>query len=366
MALIHTSCRKKGCTDPVAINFDNKARVDDGSCYYSGTSVGTPSPLEVPATFAQYINPPYVPANNPQTVEGVALGRKLFYDPILSGDGTQACASCHAPSNAFVDTNQFSIGIDGLPGTRNAMPIFNLAWNWDGKFFWDGRAYSLENQAFGPVTDPVEMHNTWPNAVAALQMSSEYPGLFEAAFGTSTIDSVLVAKAIAQFERTLISGDSKFDKYLRGELVLSASEFNGFNIFMSENGGDCFHCHGSAANPLWTDNLFHNNGLDLAPVDPGLAGVTGDPNDHGKFRTPSLRNLVFTAPYMHDGRFSTIDDVIEHYSSGVVVSPTIDPLMQHSSTGGVGLSAIEKQDLKAFLLTLTDSSFVTNPDFQAP
>lgn len=326
----------------------------------------TPYNIIVPAIFAQTLPPPFVPTDNPMTVEGVELGRKLFFDPILSGDGTQSCASCHAPANAFVDTNQFSTGIDGLQGNRNAMPIFNMAWNYGNKYFWDGRAIGIEGQAFEPVTNPIEMHNTWPSAVASLQSHPTYPNLLQAAFGTSTIDSVLVVKAIAQFERTLISGNSKFDRYLLGLEALTPQEATGFNLFMDQQGGDCFHCHGSAGNPLWTDNEFHNNGLDATFTDLGLGAVTGNPADNGKFKTPSLRNLVFTPPYMHDGRFETLDEVLDFYSTGVQMSATIDPMMEHAANGGAQLTPSEKAALKAFLLTLTDSSFINNPNFQAP
>jgi cytochrome c peroxidase len=162
----------------------------------------------------------------------------------------------------------------------------------------------------------------------------------------------------------LISGNSKFDKHLRNEIPLTTQELNGFAVFMDETKGDCFHCHGSDKNPLWTDNQFHNNGLDAVITDEGLAKVTGSPNDKGKFKSPSLRNLAFTAPYMHDGRFSTLEQVINHYSEGLQNSSTIDPLMKKVSTGGVGLTPQEKSDLKAFLLSLSDSDFINNPAFQ--
>ena len=328
--------------------------------------IPTPKPLTVPPILGQLLPPPLVPLDNPQTVEGIELGRKLFFDPILSGDGTQACASCHKPSNAFTDTNRFSVGIDGIAGIRNSMPIFNMAWNRDNKFFWDGRAMSIEAQALDPVTNPVEMHNTWENAVGSLQNHSQYPELFNKAFGTTTITKELTAKAIAQFERTLIAANSPFDKYLLGEGTLTQQELNGFQIFMDESRGDCFHCHGNENSPLWTDNIFHNNGLDAIITDKGLGNVTGDPNDDGLFKSPSLRNLAYTAPYMHDGRFATLDEVINHYSEGLVYSRTIDPLMKAVSRGGVQLSEAEKADLKAFLLTLSDPSFINNPDFQDP
>ncbi len=326
----------------------------------------TLQPLDIPQIFADNILPPVIPINNPQTVEGVALGRKLFYDTILSGDNTQSCATCHSPENAFTDSDRFSEGIDGFLGNRNSMPIFNLAWNYNEKFFWDGRSFAIEGQVLEPVKNPIEMHNTWDNATINLQNHNEYPNLFFEAFGTVTIDSILVTKAIAQFERTLISANSRFDKHLLGQITLTASELNGFNVFMDETKGDCFHCHGNANNPLWTDNIFHNNGLDAAFSDIGLGQFTGNPADNGKFKSPSLRNLKFTAPYMHDGRFATIDDVINHYSNGLVNSPTIDPLMKAINNGGVQITDTEKADLKAFLLSLSDEGFITNPAFQNP
>ncbi len=355
-----TSCRKSGCTDPNAANYNPKAKVDDGSCDCVSSSGPTPYILDIPATFSMLLPEPTIPVSNPMTVEGVALGKKLFFDPQLSGDNTLSCAGCHFPSQAFDDTSRFSIGIDGIRGTRNAMPIFNHAWNTTDKFFWDGRALGLEEQAFGPVTNPIEMHDTWPNAVSKLQSDASYPSLFLAAFGTSTIDSILASKAIAQYERTLISGNSKFDKYLLRQINLSASELNGFGLFMSESGADCFHCHGDATNPLWTDNLFHNNGLDATFADNGLGAITGNPSDNGKFKTPSLRNLAFTAPYMHDGRFETLEEVINHYSDSLTQSSTVSPLLKHIPAGGVRLTIQEKADLKAFLLTLTDSTFVNS------
>ena len=320
--------------------------------------------LEIPSLFSQKLIAPVIPANNPLTQEGVALGKKLFFEKLLSGDNSQSCASCHNPQNAFSDTNQFSNGIDGKKGIRNAMPLFNLAWNFDDLFNWDGSEFSLENQAFEPIRNPIEMHATWKNVAQKLQNHPEYPTLFKLAFGTSTIDSVLITKAIAQFERTLISGNSKFDRFLRGETSLTPEEENGFNVFVDEAKGDCFHCHGSNNNPLWTDNQFHNNGLDTNISDLGLGAKTGDPADNGKFKSPSIRNLAFTAPYMHDGRFATLEEVINHYSEGLKPSITIDPLMKKVQQGGVQLTSKEKADLKAFLLTLSDFEFINNPDFR--
>lgn len=326
--------------------------------------VPTSSPLKIPELFKNNILDPVIPIDNPQTEEGIALGKKLFFDPVLSQNNTQACADCHAPEQAFADIDRFSDGVDGTLGTRNSMPLFNLAWHYDEKFFWDGNTFSLEHQAFVPVTDPREMKNTWLEVERKLQNHPEYPSLFQQAFGTSNIDSTMVTKAIAQFERTLISSNSKFDKHLLDEVTLTPEELNGFNVFMDETRGDCFHCHGSDKNPLWTDNTFHNNGLDETFTDLGLGAITGNPADNGKFRTPSLRNLAFTAPYMHDGRFTTLEEVINHYSEGLKHSPTVDPLMKQVAQGGVQLTEQDKADLKAFLLALSDYEFINNPAFK--
>lgn len=332
---------------------------DEGNGY-----TPTPASLDVPLLFQQNILPPVIPEDNPLTEEGIALGKKLFYDKSLSADGTLACADCHRPANAFTDSRRFSFGITGEEGTRNSMPLFNLAWNFGQRFFWDGRSTTLEEQILDPVVDPIEMANTWPNVENTLQASSEYPLLFEQAFGSNTIDSTNVTKAIAQFLRTMISGNSKFDQYLLGAVELTPEEQNGLQVFLDEERGDCFHCHGSPTNPLWGDNQFHNNGLDATITDLGLGGFSGDPREFGLFRSGSLRNLSYTAPYMHDGRFATIEEVIDHYSEGLVYSETIDPLMKNVAEGGAHLTEEDKADLKAFLLTLNDPSFINNPDFQ--
>ncbi|NND89084.1 MAG: cytochrome-c peroxidase, partial [Flavobacteriaceae bacterium] len=224
----------------------------------------TPAELQIPKIFENLLPSPSESIDNPLTEEGIALGKKLFFDPILSADNTQACASCHRPSEAFSDQRRFSVGIDGIAGVRNSMPLQNLVYQTSeqGGFNWDGSAISLEEQALEPVVNPVEMHNTWPNASEEIAAQSTYTDMFETAFGTSRIDSTQITKALAQFVRTLLSGNSKFDKYLLGEATLTASELNGLNVFMDEARGDCFHCHGSPTNPLWTDNRFHNNGLD--------------------------------------------------------------------------------------------------------
>ncbi len=330
----------------------------------------TPYELEIPSHFPQMI----IPEDNPMTVEGVELGRKLFYEKKLSGDNTQSCGSCHSPQAAFSDPNQFSTGIDGIQGNRNAMAIVNLGWNSD--FFWDGRAGSLEEQALGPVVNPIEMHETWPNAVAKLNESQEYRNMFFRAFGEEGIDSIKVTKALAQFMRTMISGKSKFDVMYKFENNLSltaeeqqiyqtvtASEWAGYDLFKSLNGADCFHCHNG---PLMQVLKFSNNGLDATFTDLGRGAITGNPNDNGKFKVPTLRNIEYSAPYMHDGRFATLDDVIDHYSFGIQMSPTIDPQIEFASQGGVQLDPIERDLLKQFLMTLSDPEFINNPDFQDP
>lgn len=346
----------------ISISIVSTSCSDDGINNYTPFSP-TPMPLVIPKIFSNNIIAPVIPIDNPQTEEGVSLGRKLFFDPVLSADNSQSCSDCHSPENAFTDSDRFSEGIDGIVGNRNSMPLFNLAWNYDEKFFWDGRTFSIENQALEPVVNPIEMHSDWEINAEKLQDHSEYPDLFKKAFGVSKIDSTLVTKALAQFERTLISANSRFDKHLLEELILTPSELNGFNVFMDETKGDCFHCHGNANNPLWTDNDFHNNGLDAVITDLGLGTISGNPADNGKFKSPSLRNLQFTAPYMHDGRFETLEEVINHYSEGLQNSPTIDPLMKSINNGGVQLSDSDKSDLKAFLLSLSDLEFINNPKF---
>lgn len=316
--------------------------------------------LDIPSNFP----PMPLPADNPMTVEGVELGRKLFYDPILSRDGTQSCGSCHNQAVAFTDNGRrFSIGVDGIAGTRNSMALVNLGWG--NSFFWDGRSLTLEIQALEPVPNPIEMHLEWVDAMEKLNQHPTYPAEFEALFGTSFIDSIQVVKVITQFERTLISGDSKFDQVRRGEAQYTELERIGEAIFFSEE-GDCFHCHGE---PLFTDNDFHNNGLQAVLDDVGLGEVTGSPSDLGKFRSPTLRNIGLTAPYMHDGRLATLEEVVDFYNEEVnQQSPNVDPLMIKSNrvNGQLNLTDFEKQALVAFLHTLTDSTFVQNQAFSNP
>ncbi len=324
----------------------------------------TPYNFQTPVGFVQ----PTIPADNPMTIEGVELGRKLFYDPILSKNNVQACADCHVQDFGFTDDGlAFSTGVDGLQGNRNAMAIINLAWG--SSFFWDGRATSLENQIYGPVTNPLEMNISWLEVEDKLNANNTYKDLFKNAFNIDQIDSVHVSKAIAQFLRTLVSGNSKFDKFVRQEVSLTAAELNGLNIYTTER-GDCFHCH-TLTNGLGTDNTFKNNGLDDdgSMTDLGRYMVTGNINDRGKFKVPTLRNIELTAPYMHDSRFATLADVVDHYDQGGVASSTVDPLMKHvqgSTNPGLNLTAQDKLDLIEFLKTLTDDDFKTNPAFSHP
>lgn len=307
----------------------------------------TPYELSVPAGFPA----PEIPPDNPLTIEGIALGERLFADPILSVDSTIACTSCHLPTHAFSDPRPLSQGVGGLT-SRNSMPLFNVLWN--SSFFWDGRTASLEDQALEPVQEPVEMGEDWDRVVAKLERHAEYPALFARAFGDAPIDRQRVVQAIAQFERTLISADSKYDRWLAGQAELTPEEERGFILFHTE-AGDCFHCHVA---PLFTDNEFHNNGLDLDPPDEGLAALTGKRLDRGKFKTPTLRNVEYTAPYMHDGRFQTLEEVVEHYDSGFHRTILTDPLLLVRPN--LDLDPADKRALVAFLKTLSD------PQLQAP
>ena len=325
---------------------------------YEPDCCGTPKPINLsyPTSFPD----PYNPLDNPITEEGVNLGRHLFYDPILSSDNTISCASCHKQEYAFGDNTQYSFGVNQSIGDRNAPTIINAAFQ--SHFDWDGKNISLEDQAQRPIFNDIELHNNnWSEVIYRLQISSIYPDLFCEAFGDELIDSIKVLNAIAQFERTLVSVDSKFDQWLRGEVAFTESEIDGFNIYSTER-GDCFHCHPIG---LFTDNSFHNNGLDAEFIDLGRYNVTSNPLDQGAFKSPTLRNIEYSAPYMHDGRFGTLDEVIDFYNFGGYDSPTVDPLMKYIGVGLL-LTSQEKMNLKAFLLTLSDESFINNENFTNP
>jgi cytochrome c peroxidase len=334
--------------------------------------------LDIPSNMP----PMAIPGDNPLTVEGVELGRHLFYEELLSGDNTMSCGSCHAPEFAFTDHgNQFSTGIDGIAGNRNSMALINLGW--DNFYFWDGRSATLEEQILEPVPNPIEMHESWQNATAELYTSAKYQRMFMDAFGSPDIDSIKVSKAIAQFLRTMISGNSRFDKMMRFEVARTPQEDSAIVLFQAEGGigqyvapdgslvigqggADCFHCH-SMTGGLLNDGQLHNNALDSVFVDLGAGGVTGNPGDFGKFKTPTLKNIALTAPYMHDGRFQTLEEVIDHYNSGGHFSATVDPFMKFTHPdSSLGLTPAKKAQLLHLLNTMTDWEFVNNPAFSDP
>lgn len=297
---------------------------------------------------------PDLPRDNPLITERVDLGKKLFHDPMLSRNGTISCATCHQADAAFTDRLPVSKGIEGRQGERNAMPLFNLAWK--REFFWDGRAKSLREQVLMPITDHREMDESLENVCSKLSASAEYRHLFSSAYKSPGIDGVKVSLALEQFLLTQSARDSRFDRAMSGKPSLTDAEKRGFELFMSEYeprtgqyGADCFHCHGGA---LFSDHQFHNNGL--SGNDPGRSKVTGAPADVGKFSTPSLRNIELTAPYMHDGRFATLEEIIEHYSSGVHRGPTLDSNLAKHPEKGLNLNTADKAALVAFLKTLTD------------
>lgn len=317
--------------------------------------------LSVEAPRPPYFPPMDIPDDNPLTKQGIKLGRFLFYEKMLSGDNTQACADCHLAEAAFSDPEQFSTGIDGLQGNRQSMAIINLGWN--PNFFWDGRSATLEEQVLDPVENPIEMHENWTNAMGELLETQLYRRLFMQAYNTDDVDSTHAAKAMASFLRTLVSGNSKYDQAAIGRYVMTPEEADGRDIFTTER-GDCFHCHGGI---LFTDHELRNNGLDPShEADSGYYLTSGDTEDIGKFKVPTLRNIEFSAPYMHDGRFQTLDEVIDFYSEGLVYSETVDPLMKHVDDGGINMTPEEKANLKAFLLLLSDEEFINNPDFKKP
>ncbi len=316
-------------------------------------------PVNLPAIAAY-------PARNPLTEEGVALGRMLFYDPVLSKNGTVSCASCHQQDKAFSDGLALSkAGVSGEQLKRHVPSLVNLAWM--NGMFWDGGAKDVESLNFGPLTHPDEMGQDLKAVAQKLQNDAHYPQLFKQAFGTDSITSAYITRALAQFERTLISGNSRYDRYVRGEANsrLNSMELEGLVLFQEH----CSSCH---ATDLFTDNGYHNNGLDAVFPDAheglalGRGRVTAQQADIGKYKTPTLRNIAFTAPYMHDGRFETLEQVLEHYGSGIQVSPSLAPQLQANGKAGIPVSTAEKEKLIAFLHTLSDGSFVNDKRFSNP
>ena len=259
-----------------------------------------------------FFPPMPVDSANPVTVEGALLGRYLFYDPILSADSVISCASCHRQEAAFSDgPNRVSKGMNGALQARNTLPLFNLAWY--SRLFWDGRAGTIEEHVSHPFSAAMEMNMSWPLAITRLSRNRRYVSLFRRAFGDEKIDSARIVRAIGQFERTLISANSRYDNALKGEAILTEDEFDGFNLVNDMTRGNCLQCHTTDSDALGTDAGFSNNGLDdpaMPGADKGLGVITGRAEDNGKFKVPSLRNLSFTAPYMHDGRFTTLEYLV--------------------------------------------------------
>ena len=281
-------------------------------------------------------------ADNPLTVEGIALGKRLYYDTLLDGVSGRACVQCHVQKEGFSTY------------ASNSLPHINLAWS--SAFLWNG-------QVEGKMEDIMlfEVKDFFEADMAKLNANATYKELFKKAFNADKITYENTSFALAQFVRTLISADSKYDKFLLRKVSLTPSEINGMDLYYSEE-GDCFHCHGT---PLLTDGDFHNNGLDENPEE-GRMAVTSNPQDRGRFKSPTLRNVALTAPYMHDGRFKTLEEVIDFYSEGLKHSPTIDPLMKQTHAGGMQLTTQEKADLLAFLHCFTDSTFLNNPAYASP
>lgn len=321
----------------------------------SAAATARPYPLMIDAHMPSVS----LPQDNPLTVEGVALGERLFNDRRLSIDGSVSCASCHRRANAFSDGEMAtSAGVAGRKSARNAMPIFNLAWV-DG-FFWDSRVDRLKRQALEPIEHPHEMAESLPRVVAKLSADKKTAEHFARAFG-GPASAERIGLALEQYMLSIISQDSKFDRMKKGHDPFTPAEKRGLELFLTEFdpanglfGADCFHCHSGS---LFTNHRVVNNGLPIRGNDTGRERISRDPADRGKFRTPSLRNVGISGPYMHDGRFKTLEEVIEHYDRGAERSPTLDPNIAKHPKDGLRLSREDKAALVAFLLTLTDSSF---------
>ncbi|SFB70892.1 cytochrome c peroxidase [Flexibacter flexilis DSM 6793] len=328
---------------------------DDNS---NSTDVVVPDtlPFAVPSNFPE---PVYRFTNNRYSEEGFQLGRMLFYEPILSRDSTISCATCHKSYAAFTDpTHPVAHGIDHLSGTRNAPPIFNAIWQ--KTLFWDGGVAHLETLPVAPLTNPVEMDIQLAEVVRRLNQSSFYKPKFQAVFKKDTVDSQQILYAFAQFMGAIVSGNSRYDKYVRKEgEQLTDTELAGLTLVKNKCGG----CHNTE---LFTDQSYRNNGLDATFTDVGRQRISLDNNDLGKFRVPSLRNLSYTKPYMHDGRFNKISEVLDHYAAGVLASATLDPLLQQKGVLGIPLTDDEKTKITAFLKTLDDSDLVKNKRYTQP
>jgi cytochrome c peroxidase len=341
----------------------------------SNTVKTTPYIISIPKFFPTILN---IPADNPMTVEGVTLGRYLYYDGRICGkkDTLMSCSTCHQQRYSFMNGVGYAYGTTGVKTSHIVLPHVNLVFNsngylWNGSVTPDNPFYhtpgtyggNIEDIVWIAMTDVSEFASDTTKSKEAIQAISIYPPMFKAAFGSDVVTFKNIAKAIAQFVRTLISSNSKFDRYLDGEENLSPSELNGYVDFETEV-ADCYHCHGTI---LLTTNDFYNNAKDSVFTDPSdRYSYTHNTSDIGAYRASTLRNIAYMAPYMHDGRFATLDAVINFYSSGLVRSPYVSPQMYHISTGGTQMTPSQKADLKAFLLALSDSAFITNPAFSKP
>lgn len=300
--------------------------------------------------------PAYDFDKNPLTKAKIALGRHLFYEPLLSKDTSISCSSCHSQYTAFTHVDHdLSHGIDDRIGTRNSPSLMNLAWS--NVFMWDGAVNHLDMQALAPITHEDEMGDDLLNVIQKLQASSKYRMLFAKAFGDSVITGEHLLKAIAQFELILVSANAKYDQVMRKEAEFTAQEKNGYALFQQ-------HCNSCHQAPLFTNNQFANNGLaiDTTLNDMGRMEITKDPKDAQLFKVPTLRNVEFSYPYMHDGRFEELSEVLKHYAEGIHQSTTLSPQLKD----GISLKHEEQIDLIAFLLTLTDKEFLFNPQFSFP
>ncbi len=344
--------------------------------------VRAPSPTPIANFSAPFVFGRFaVPPDNPLTEEGFALGRHLFYDPMLSGNNEVSCASCHVQALAFTDGRARSPALSGGELDFSSMSLANLLWGQE-RFFWDGRAASLEEQALMPIQHPDEMGQDIGELIEELSASGKYRRMFRDAYGNVSADNI--ARALSSFMRMLISSDSKYDKYLRGEVRLTAQEEHGRKLFMAHpdtkvslRGGNCIDCHSQFLTSGFRDAFdgFSNNGLDPDhALAPGLMAVTGNSAHKGFFKVPTLRNIAVTAPYMHDGRFATLEEVMAHYNDGIVVSDTLSPLIleadnapdRASGTVGLRMTPEEIDAIIAFLNTLTDTAFLENPLFSDP
>ena len=297
-----------------------------------------------------------IPADNPPTADAIALGKLLFYDPSLSNHNTLSCASCHVPSHDFSDPRSLSLGFQGALGTRNAPTVLNAAYL--PYQFWDGRAPSLEAQVIGPAFNPVEMDSTAKGTLSNLEKNPKYPALFQKVFGTPGITIERVEKVIASYERTLLSGDSAFDRYEYGgdKTALTPQQIRGLAIFRDPNRGNCAVCHTINAHyALFTDGKFHNIGEGVDDEgkfdDTGRYHQTDVSSDTGAFKTPTLRDIAGTAPYMHDGKVKTLDAVVQYYAGQGNSNPYLDKEMKK-----IHLTAQDRSDLVAFLKSLTGNT----------